>query len=159
MPHLALNRKQKQFVEAVVSGISRIDAYRAAYPRCTTYKAASTGVARLALKPWVQEYLRGHREEVVRQATKQVVASRQEILEFLTAIIRTPAGEVDALSKLCQRWKHTPRVKQLRMPGKLKAIDRVCEMMGWRACDQEVDDPLLDLICEIRAGAGHGGRR
>ena len=128
------------------------DAYLAAYPRCRTRDSARTGLTRLAAKPWVQEYLRQHRAEVVARITSEVIASRRETLEFLTAVIRTPAGAVDALSSLCQQFKETPRVKQIRMPKKLRAVARVCEMMGWTAQDHcEKEDPLMDLLERIRA--------
>ncbi len=149
-----LNERQRQFVEHVVAGMPLTDAYRAAYPKCRSLLSAKNGVRAAMRKPWVQEYLRQFRAEVMQRSIHHALISRQEVVEFLTAVIRTPAAQVDELSRLCQSFKKTATTHEIRMPGKLEAIDRLCHIMGWYApekIEHAPSDPLLDLLESIRA--------
>ena len=47
--------------------------------------------------------------------------SRDRLREFLTEVILTPAGKVDEQSRLCQSYKVTREVREIRMPDKLAA--------------------------------------
>jgi hypothetical protein len=42
--------------------------------------------------------------------------SRGELREFLTEVILTPASKVNEQSRLCQSYKVTPEVREIRMP-------------------------------------------
>jgi hypothetical protein len=42
--------------------------------------------------------------------------SRGGLREFLTEVILTPAGKVNEQSRLCQSYKVTPEVREIRMP-------------------------------------------
>jgi hypothetical protein len=46
--------------------------------------------------------------------------SRDELREFLTEVILTPAGKVNEQSRLCQSYKVTPEVREIRMPDKFR---------------------------------------
>jgi len=145
-----LNERQRIFVEGVVAGLPHTDAYRAAYPKCRSHRSAKAGVREAMKKPWVQEYLRQYRAEVIQRSIHDALISRQEIAAFLTAVIRTPASQVDELSRLCQSFKQTATGFEIRMPGKLQAIDRLCDLMGWWHTPEKSPDPLLDLLESIR---------
>ena len=51
--------------------------------------------------------------------------SRDELREFLTEVILTPAGKVNERSRLCQSYKVTPEVREIRMPDKLRAVEQL----------------------------------
>jgi hypothetical protein len=56
--------------------------------------------------------------------------SRDQVREFLVAVILTPAGKVDEQSRLCQSYKVTPEVREIRMPDKLRAIEQLAKLCG-----------------------------
>ena len=51
--------------------------------------------------------------------------SRDELREFLTEVILTPAGKVNEQSRLCQSYKVIPEVREIRMPDKLRAVEHL----------------------------------
>jgi hypothetical protein len=57
--------------------------------------------------------------------------SRDQVREFLTKVILTPAGKVDEQSRLCQSYKVTPDVREIRMSDKLRAIEQLVKLCGW----------------------------
>ena len=116
---------------------------------------AKSGATKVLKKPHVRAYVEKLRAEVAEQTMLEMVASRQEALEFLTAVLRTPAGKVDELSKLCQSFKRTATALEVRMPSKLDAVDRLAKMLGWDApkkVEHDSKDGLLELLEAIRAG-------
>ena len=151
----ALNDRQRRFAAFLVGGKTPTDAYLAAYPENGKRRKYATNNAwRLQRKPYVAEYIRKLREEATRAMKMEMIASRQEVAEFYTDVLRTPAGRVSADSPLCASFYDSPKVKVVRMPAKLVAADRLCRMMGWdvppRA--EEKKDGLLELLEAIRAG-------
>ena len=42
--------------------------------------------------------------------------SRDQLREFLVEVILTPAGKVNEQSRLCQSYKVTPEVREIRIP-------------------------------------------
>ena len=44
----------------------------------------------------------------------KISLSRDELREFLTEVILTPAGKVNEQSRLCQSYKVTPEVREFR---------------------------------------------
>ncbi len=64
------------------------------------------------------------------QAQKREL-SRDELREFLTEVILTPAGKVNEQSRLCQSYKVTPEVFEIRMPDKLRAVERLVKLCGF----------------------------
>ncbi len=146
-----LSESQRLFVEHVLAGMEHSYAYGLAYPRAAP-RFRKSPAARLLRNPVVREYLLQRRAEIDRQTMKTAIAARQEILEFLTAIIRTPVGAVDERSRLCQAFKG----RQARMPGKLAAVGQLVKLMGWDHPPkvEEKKDEVLDLLERIRAGRG-----
>lgn len=56
------------------------------------------------------------------QAATDTVLSIREKREFLARVVRTPIGEVDRTSDLCQEVTETPDSTKYKMPDKLGAI-------------------------------------
>ena len=57
--------------------------------------------------------------------------SRDQLRQFLTEVILTPAGKVDEQSRLCQSYKVTAEVREIRMPDKLAAAAQLAKLCGW----------------------------
>jgi len=151
--HGELNDRQRRFADGVLQGMSLTAAYQAAHPNYSGISARKYAWE-LRQKPQVKAYM-----EAVRRETKmEAVMSRQEILEYLTAIIRTPVGELDEFHPLCTSIIRSSGATAKRMPDKIRAIDRLCRMMGWYEPEkvQVESDGLMDLIEWIRAGAPRG---
>jgi hypothetical protein len=72
------------------------------------------------------------------------IVSKQELLEFLTQVIRTPAGAIDKHDPLCQSFKETEKEHAIRLPDKLRATEQICKIMGWDApekVEEEIKTP------------------
>jgi len=149
-----INDRQRRFCELLVEGRSAAEAYAAVYTRHKR-EFARQGAAKVLAKPHVREHVEKLRAELAERTMLEMVASRQEALEFLTAVLRTPAGAVDELSRICQSFKQTRLVKEIRMPSKLEAIEKLSKMLGWDAPVkvEHEGDALLELYEAIRAGS------
>ena len=81
--------------------------------------------------------------------------SRDELREFLTEVILTPAGKVNEQSRLCQSYKVTPEVREIRMPDKLAAAAQLAKLCGWHEPLDlgGSDDELTMLLIKLRGGS------
>ena len=82
--------------------------------------------------------------------------SRDRLREFLTEVILTPAGNVDEQSRLCQSYKVTSDVREIRMPDKLRAVEQLAKICGWNEPDKfehGADDELTELLIKLRGGS------
>ena len=73
--------------------------------------------------------------------------------DFLTEVILTPAGKVDEESRLCQSYKVTPEVREIRMPDKLRAVEQLAKMWGWNEPEKHEHGPsneLTELLKRLR---------
>jgi len=147
-----LNDQQRHFVEGLVAGLSKEEAYRAAFPKCSNSRLARGSADRLLAKPYVQDHLAQYRAEIDQQMPMDII-TLQEILEFLTAVLRTPVGKVDVLSKLCQGFKETKTAREIEMPDKLGAIGRMSALLGWNAPEklEHDSDGMMELLLELRS--------
>jgi hypothetical protein len=81
--------------------------------------------------------------------------SRDQAREFLTEVILTPAGKVNEQSRLCQSYKVTPEVREIRMPDKLRALEQLAKLCGWDAPDKvqlSADNELTEFLRKLRGG-------
>ncbi|MEG0428177.1 MAG: terminase small subunit, partial [Akkermansia sp.] len=94
-----LTERQKEFARGVFEGLSQRVAYKRAYD-CTKKKDKTVDelASRLSSNVKVKEYLASLNKEVERSA----VLSKQERMEWLSRVVRTPLSKVDADSDLCQ---------------------------------------------------------
>ena len=82
--------------------------------------------------------------------------SRDQVRQFLTEVILTPAGKVDEQSRLCQSYKVTPDVREIRMPDKLRAIEQLAKLCGWNEPEKfehGADNELTELLKRLRGGS------
>jgi hypothetical protein len=94
---------------------------------------------------------------------KKSELSRDELREFLTELILTPAGKVNEQSRLCQSYKVTPEVREIRMPDKLRAVERFAKLCGFNEPEKmelehgyKAQQELLEVIARLR---GRGAAR
>mgnify|MGYP000865938427 CR=1 FL=1 len=68
------------------------------------------------------------------------VLTKQEAMEFLTNVVRTPIGEIDHTSPLCQERTYTVGREEdsvkVKMPGKREAIGDLAKMLGWNMTEK-----------------------
>jgi hypothetical protein len=79
--------------------------------------------------------------------------SRDQLREFLTEVILTAAGKVDEQSRLCQSYKVTPEVREIRMPDKLRAVEQLAKLCGWNEpekLEHGASNELTELLAKMR---------
>ena len=112
MPRLD-NVRHERFAQLVASGKGASEAYRQSG---ASGKNADVQAAKLVVKGSI----RGRVAELMEAQSQKSELSRDQAREFLTDVIRTPAGQVDEQSRLCQSYKVTPEMREIRMPDKLR---------------------------------------
>ena len=139
--------KKKEFARLLVeSKLSKADAYRKAYKRKDmSNDAASKAASRLSKDGEVLRMI----DELNAQLDRSAVATKQECLEFLTAVLRTPIGEVGEDSPLCQEVAYTDSGMRKKMPGKIEAVRELSKLAGY---NEPVDVPGLSKIAAVLAG-------
>ncbi|GAT35608.1 phage terminase, small subunit [Terrimicrobium sacchariphilum] len=151
-----LNDRQRKFAELIVGGATAKAAYFEAFPRCRSEKTAETEGSKLLKNPKVASFIEALRWEVAENAKSDLVATRQEVLEFLTEVIRTPAGMVDEEHKLCQSFKFTEGMREIKIPPKLQAAERLAKMLGWDVPEKKVveaGDTLTEFLEKLLGGS------
>ena len=141
--------KKKEFARLwVESKLSKADAYRKAYNRKDmSNDAASKAASRLSKDGEVLRMI----DELNAQLDRSAIATKQECLEFLTAVLRTPIGEVGEDSPLCQEVAYTDSGMRKKMPGKIEAVRELSKLAGYNA-PEPVDVPGLSQIAAVLAG-------
>ena len=128
-----LNDRQRRFSSLIVKGLPAKSAYHKSFPRCKSVLTAEAEGCKLSKDPKVEAYIEKLRAEDNEKLAMDRIISKQETLEFLTAVIRTPAGAIDKNDPLCQSYKDTKDINEIKLPDKLRAAERVCKIMGWDA--------------------------
>lgn len=141
--------KKKEFARLLVeSKLSKADAYRKAYNRKDMNNdAASKAASRLSKDGEVLRMI----DELNAQLDRSAIATKQECLEFLTAVLRTPIGEVGEDSPLCQEVAYTDSGMRKKMPGKIEAVRELSKLAGYNE-PEPVDVLGLSKIAAVLAG-------
>ena len=144
-----VTEKKKEFARLLVAEkLSKADAYRKAYNRKDmSNDAASKAASRLSKDGEVLRMI----DELNAQLDRSAVATKQECLEFLTAVLRTPIGEVGEDSPLCQEVAYTDSGMRKKMPGKIEAVRELSKLAGYNE-PEPVDVPGLSKIAAVLAG-------
>ena len=82
-----LTEKQKKFADRYIVTLNGAQSYREAYPNVKSSNAAEVGASNLIRNPKVKKYI----DERLEELKSERVADQQEVLEFLTSVMR---GEV-----------------------------------------------------------------
>jgi hypothetical protein len=146
------NVRHEKFAQCVASGLSGADAYR----RAAEYsgKQADGNAANWMKRSGVRERI----EELKAEAADKCSLSREQALDWLASVIRTPAGQVTKDSPLCQSYKVTGGVEEIRMPDKIAAVTQIAKMCGWHTPDKihlQAEDTLTAFMQSIRQANRH----
>lgn len=141
--------KKKEFARLLVeSKLSKADAYRKAYKRKDmSNDAASKAASRLSKDGEILRMI----DELNAQLDRSAIATKQECLEFLTAVLRTPIGQVGKDSPLCQEIAYTDSGMRKKMPGKIEAVRELSKLAGYNE-PEKLEVGGLSQIAEVLAG-------
>jgi hypothetical protein len=135
-------------------------AYTQAYPL-----VAESTCRTLGPKLFREPHIKARVAQIQGDAAADTSMQVQEYREYLSAIARTPVGEVDEMHMLAQKVKKTRRVsgkgeqaeewetESIEMPSKLGAVQELAKHHGWNKADKvEVgaSDDLMDFLARIR---------
>lgn len=124
-----LNEKQKLFCENYLTTMNAVDAYLAVYKNCKSRDNASKHASRLLALPHIRAYV----DTCLEKAHSNKVADIQEVMEYLTSVMRgkTSAEEVlvvgtgEGCSEPCKVSKapsEKERLKAAELIGKRYAL-------------------------------------
>jgi hypothetical protein len=148
MPAFA-NPRHELFAQTVASGKSASEAYRQSG---ATGKNADVHAARLMVNDGICQRV----AELKAAQSQKSELSRDQLRKFLTEVILTPAGKVDEQSRLCQSYKNTPEVRQIRMPDKLRAVEQLAKLCGWNEAEKHehgANNELTELLKRLRGSS------
>lgn len=150
---MALTNKQKKFIEEYVIDANATRAYKEAYPSVKSNNTASAAAARLMKNKEIQKY----RDELMEQMKSTRVADAQEVIEYLTSVIRGNStsqeivvlgvgGGLSEAEKVEKAPSEKDRLKAAELLGKRYGLfkDRV-ELSGIEK-EQSKLDSLLDQL-------------
>lgn len=118
---MALTAKQEAFCRNVVSGMSYIDSYKAAYDWSGKDSGASVEAMRLANREDIQAKIKALLKPIEEEVTKQALSAREEQINFIKERIeickdREDEASIirytDMLNKINGIYKDTEEAKQ-----------------------------------------------
>lgn len=125
------NPRHEAFAQALAQGATADGAYEAA-----GFRAHRGNAARLS----ANESVRARVRELQEQTSRSIAFTKQDALEFLADVVRTPIGEVDHTSRLCQERTYIEGQEQtsvrVKMPGKLDAVKVMAQLCGWNVAEK-----------------------
>lgn len=132
----------------VVDKLSKAEAYRKAYKRDDmSNAAASKAASRLSKNDELLRMIKNLNDRLDTTA----IASKQECMEFLTQVIRTPIEAVGEDSPLAQESITTRDGVRFKMPSKLDAVRELARMAGYYEPERvEVDGCIEQILSGIR---------
>lgn len=144
-----LTEKKKEFARLLVEvKLSKADAYRKAYNRKDMSNgAASKAASRLSKDNEVLRMIDGLNAHLNQSA----VLTKQARMEWLSRVVTTPIGEVDAGSDLCQDYVAGEEIK-CKMPSKIAALAELNKMDGaYMPQKMEVDagESFMSLLAAL----------
>ena len=152
-----LTDKQREFCRLLVEDrLSKPDAYRKAFKRKDlSNTAASKAASRLSKDDEICRYM----SDLHAELDKKAIMSKQERMEWLSRVVRTPIGEVTPLSDLCQEHTITEGEDyssvKTKMPSKLAAIAELNKMDGAYEPEKvettvSFDDAVLEAMAALK---------
>lgn len=93
-------------------------------------QSAGDHAQRFAARLMVNADIRKRVAELKEAQSQKSELSRDQVREFLTEVILMPAGKADEQSRLSQSYKVAAEVREIRMPDKLRAVERLAKLSG-----------------------------
>lgn len=170
-----MTEKQKIFADEYLIDLNATRAYRAAYPNCKKNSSADASARKLLENTRIQEYINKRLDEL----QSERVADIQEVLEYLTSVMRREKKESVVVTLVREKTEYIPgedgrpRKKTVKeevpeivlIPSKLSDANKAAELLGRRyslftdkmqvsgTLDAE-KSKLDDLINQMRGGTG-----
>ena len=136
------NARHEKFAQLIAAGSTGVSAYReAGY----SGKGGDVSAHRLLVNAKIAARIAEIREE----AAQECRLSKKQLLDFLADVITTPAGTVHKLHPLCQSFKDTKDINEIKLPDKLGAITQLAKMCGWNEPDKIELTGKQEIIIEI----------
>jgi hypothetical protein len=120
------NPRHEKFAQGIASGSKQARAYAEAGFESKTGNERQMA-SRLVRDPAVE----GRIEELRREAETECRLSQAQLLDFLVAVMLTPANEVHEDHWLCEAFHRSDQQNFVRMPDKLRAAELVIKIHGW----------------------------
>ena len=144
----------EKFAEFAASGLSLAESYRR-----TTGQTKNADVKGTQWHGYAG--IKERIAELKAQNAQRAQMTREELMAFYTAVIRTPANQVPAGSPVIQSYEQDGegRVK-IRLCDKVAAGAQLAKMTGWNEPDQvrlSTTDTLSAYLLELRAQPIGGG--
>lgn len=170
-----MTEKQKIFADEYLIDLNATRAYRAAYPNCKKNSSADASARKLLENTRIQEYINKRLDEL----QSERVADIQEVLEYLTSVMRREKKESVVVTLVREKTEYIPgedgrpRKKTVKeevpeivlIPSKLSDANKAAELLGRRyslftdkmqvSSTLETEKSKLDdLIRQMRGGTG-----
>lgn len=121
-----ISDQQQRFLDFLMAGMPAGRAYeKAGY--VARGAVADVNAARLLTNAKVKAAHAAMREEAAARAGM----TRDELVNYLVDVVRTPVGRVDATSPLAQEWRMDEKGMTVKMPNKLMAAKQLADILGW----------------------------
>jgi hypothetical protein len=153
-----LNQRQEIFAQGIASGLSGVEAFKRVTPG--NPKDCDAKANQMRRQPGVEARIK----ELMRENAQKATLSREQVLEWLTRVITTGAGNVTPTDSLCQAHKHTTgdgwQAHEIRLPDKLGAAAQMARMCDWNSAEKiELSaNSLTNYLHELRQQPFIGGR-
>ena len=127
-----VNTAQQAFCEQIILGVTQVSAYQAAYPG-TSDESAMASSSRLLKYVKIQTEIARLRQRAEELAGSKVMTLVQT-LEYLSAVVRTPIGQLTPDDPLTQDWREEHNAfglkKRVKACDKLRAIETLSRLLG-----------------------------
>jgi hypothetical protein len=137
----------EKFAQFVASGLSLAESYRR-----TTDRVANADVKGTQWHGYA-----GIKERIAvlkEQNAQRAQMTREELMAFYAAVIRTPADQVPLGSPVSQAYEMTESGPKIRIADKIAAGAQLSKMTGWNEPDQvrlSGTDSLSAYLLELRS--------
>jgi hypothetical protein len=122
MPKLK-NPRQERFAREVALGKSQSEAYRIAYGAVGWPGQNACNLMR-NIDVWERV------EELQAEHAENVALTAHEMHSFLRDVVKTPVGQIDEHSPLCESVEDTKYGRKVKTPSKLKALELAAQLQG-----------------------------
>jgi phage terminase small subunit len=151
MPRLD-NPRHEAFAQAVAKGSKGADAYRKGYGK--EVASARQRACELMKDRDISERIK----ELQSKSADGVALTLREMHDFLRSTLLTAPGSIDENNPLCQSFKYTETMRELKMCDKLRALELAAKLQGMLREKVEVDvsDDFAGFFGLIRRGSKEG---
>jgi hypothetical protein len=151
-PETPITDRMRRVCELVVSGMPAGRAYeRAGYT--ARGDVADQAASRLLGTVKVARYLEKLRAEAAIKAGME----RDDLVQYLVDVLKTPVGKIDANHFLCQEWSMDEEGGiKVKMPAKLVAAGQLAAIMGWNKPQEvkvDATQSFAEMLKRIRSRA------